>query len=115
MERMRRHRTTTLAGLALLALVSSAPGRTAEARPADEGHPAVEHGERGSREPSGEEHRRDGHEGDRRFPGDRGWSGYGGDGYPGSSAPYYRYYCASANAYYPYVAACPEGWQTVLP
>lgn len=25
------------------------------------------------------------------------------------------YYCASARAYYPYVQACPEGWQQVLP
>jgi hypothetical protein len=25
----------------------------------------------------------------------------------------YWYYCKSANAYYPYVASCPEGWQKV--
>jgi hypothetical protein len=24
-------------------------------------------------------------------------------------------YCASANAYYPYVAQCPEGWKQVVP
>jgi hypothetical protein len=23
------------------------------------------------------------------------------------------YYCAAANAYYPYVAECPAGWQRV--
>ena len=27
----------------------------------------------------------------------------------------YWYYCGSANAYYPYVAQCPEGWQPVVP
>jgi hypothetical protein len=25
------------------------------------------------------------------------------------------YYCASKNAYYPYVTDCPEGWQQVVP
>jgi len=25
----------------------------------------------------------------------------------------YWYFCAAANAYYPYVAACPGGWQVV--
>jgi hypothetical protein len=25
----------------------------------------------------------------------------------------YWYYCAAANAYYPYVSACPSGWQAV--
>jgi hypothetical protein len=25
----------------------------------------------------------------------------------------YWYFCAAANAYYPYVAACPGGWQAV--
>ncbi len=29
--------------------------------------------------------------------------------------PAYWYYCASAKGYYPYVKACPEGWQRVLP
>jgi len=29
-----------------------------------------------------------------------------------SSAPYW-YFCAGANAYYPYVASCPGGWQAV--
>jgi len=27
----------------------------------------------------------------------------------------YWYYCASANAYYPHVRECPEGWQRVAP
>lgn len=27
----------------------------------------------------------------------------------------YWYYCRSANAYHPYVKACPEGWMKVLP
>lgn len=27
----------------------------------------------------------------------------------------YWYYCAAAKAYYPYVKACPSGWQKVLP
>ena len=31
----------------------------------------------------------------------------------GSAPPAYSYFCRSANAYYPYVAQCPEGWQTV--
>ena len=110
--------------VALLALVSSAPGRVAEARPAGEGHPAVEHGvgEHGSRGHSGGEHSRGEHEGEGHFGGYRGWSGYGWDGYPAPvdpfpapSVPQYWYYCASANAYYPYVAQCPEGWQTVVP
>jgi hypothetical protein len=26
---------------------------------------------------------------------------------------YYWYYCASAQAYYPYARQCPEGWQRV--
>lgn len=38
--------------------------------------------------------------------------------YPGQSAPdpsSYWYFCASSNAYYPYVRDCPEGWQPVAP
>jgi hypothetical protein len=27
----------------------------------------------------------------------------------------YWYFCPSANAYYPYVQQCPEGWQPVVP
>ncbi|HXL74316.1 MAG TPA: hypothetical protein VN967_00545 [Burkholderiales bacterium] len=27
----------------------------------------------------------------------------------------YWYFCPSANAYYPYVQQCPEGWQPVAP
>lgn len=27
----------------------------------------------------------------------------------------YWYYCAQADAYYPYVASCPTGWMKVLP
>ena len=27
----------------------------------------------------------------------------------------YWYYCGSANAYYPYVTQCPEGWKPVVP
>lgn len=27
----------------------------------------------------------------------------------------YWYYCADANAYYPYVKQCPGGWQRVVP
>src|SRR6267378_2135334 len=29
--------------------------------------------------------------------------------------PGYWYFCPSANAYYPYVQQCPEGWQAVAP
>jgi len=29
--------------------------------------------------------------------------------------PAYWYYCAQANAYYPYVSQCPGGWQAVSP
>jgi hypothetical protein len=29
--------------------------------------------------------------------------------------PYYWYYCAEANGYYPYVRECPGGWQPVAP
>ncbi len=29
--------------------------------------------------------------------------------------PGYWYFCRSANAYYPYVQQCPEGWQPVVP
>jgi hypothetical protein len=103
--------------VALLALIASAPGRVGEARPAGGAHRAAEHGggEHGGREHSGGEHWRGEHEGGGHFGG--GWSGYGGDGYPAPvySSPGPWYYCASANAYYPYVAECPEGWQTVAP
>jgi hypothetical protein len=36
---------------------------------------------------------------------------------PGAEAPAAGnwYYCAGAQAYYPYVKECPEGWQTVAP
>ena len=38
---------------------------------------------------------------------------------PGQTAPAqqpsYWYYCSSSNSYYPYVKACPEGWQHVTP
>jgi len=30
-------------------------------------------------------------------------------------APTYWYYCADAQAYYPYVQQCPGGWLTVVP
>jgi hypothetical protein len=29
--------------------------------------------------------------------------------------PYYWYFCAGSNAYYPYVDDCPGGWQQVVP
>ncbi|MGH7312490.1 MAG: hypothetical protein ACREJV_04900 [Candidatus Rokuibacteriota bacterium] len=29
--------------------------------------------------------------------------------------PYYWYYCESAQAYYPYVQQCPNGWMKVVP
>jgi len=38
--------------------------------------------------------------------------------YPPQTAPqqsWYWYYCASSNAYYPYVNYCPEGWKQVAP
>lgn len=28
---------------------------------------------------------------------------------------FYWYYCADANAYYPYVQQCPRGWSKVVP
>jgi hypothetical protein len=31
------------------------------------------------------------------------------------SAPQWWYWCASANAYFPYVSTCSEGWQRVAP
>jgi hypothetical protein len=31
------------------------------------------------------------------------------------SVQQYWYYCREANAYYPYVGECPEGWQRVAP
>jgi hypothetical protein len=34
-------------------------------------------------------------------------------GYAPSSVQYW-YFCAAANAYYPYVSSCPSGWQAVL-
>ncbi|WP_310451758.1 hypothetical protein [Sulfuritalea sp.] len=34
---------------------------------------------------------------------------------PGADAGNYWYYCPAAKAYYPYVQACPGGWQKVLP
>jgi hypothetical protein len=35
----------------------------------------------------------------------------------GSAQPatQYWYYCPAVNGYYPYIAACPSGWQQVLP
>jgi hypothetical protein len=32
---------------------------------------------------------------------------------PAVPAPQFWYYCDAAKAYYPYVATCPSGWQTV--
>ena len=29
--------------------------------------------------------------------------------------PYFWYFCAGSNTYYPYVDVCPEGWQQVVP
>jgi hypothetical protein len=34
---------------------------------------------------------------------------------PSLPPPQYWYYCDSAQAYYPYVAQCPEGWRAVTP
>jgi hypothetical protein len=50
-----------------------------------------------------------------------GWFVVGGVWYPwyAAAAPVYTqvwsYYCPSADAYYPSVAACPEGWVLVAP
>lgn len=62
-----------------------------------------------------------------------GWWWVAGDGwyfYPAPVYPYpdpyippavvapsagYAYYCTSANAYYPYVTECPEGWKPMPP
>jgi hypothetical protein len=38
----------------------------------------------------------------------------GGEQAPAQSQAYW-YYCADANAYYPYVKECPGGWQHVMP
>ncbi len=35
-------------------------------------------------------------------------------GYAAPSSVQYWYFCAAANAYYPYVSSCPSGWQAVL-
>jgi len=35
--------------------------------------------------------------------------------YPPAPADPYWYYCRAANAYYPYVQACPGGWERYLP
>lgn len=35
--------------------------------------------------------------------------------YPPAQADPYWYYCRAANAYYPYVQACPGGWERHLP
>jgi len=40
--------------------------------------------------------------------------GSGGQAAPTQSQAYW-YYCADANAYYPYVKECPGGWQRVAP
>ncbi len=40
--------------------------------------------------------------------------GSGGQAAPMQSQAYW-YYCADANAYYPYVKECPGGWQRVAP
>ncbi|HQR54639.1 MAG TPA: hypothetical protein PLW72_01555 [Burkholderiaceae bacterium] len=32
-----------------------------------------------------------------------------------AGAQQWWYWCASARGYYPYVGACPEGWQRVAP
>ena len=34
---------------------------------------------------------------------------------PAPAAEQWWYWCASARGYYPYVGACPEGWQRVVP
>jgi hypothetical protein len=34
---------------------------------------------------------------------------------PALPSPGYWYWCESAQAYYPYVSSCPEGWQLVVP
>ena len=34
---------------------------------------------------------------------------------PAETANAYWYFCPDAQAYYPYVKECPEGWQKVLP
>lgn len=38
-----------------------------------------------------------------------------GSGEPAAQSQGYWYYCADANAYYPYVKQCPGGWQRVVP
>jgi hypothetical protein len=74
-----------------------------------------------------------GHWPDHHWDGRWGWGGVDDGGwyfYPSPIYPYpdpdvpptavassagYRYYCASAGAYYPYVTQCTEAWQPVLP
>ena len=126
---MRNYRSSI--ALALL-VFTWLPGGIAEAREA--GHPGGEHGggehlgvdHRDGQGPEGVGHDRGGHEGPRwRGEVNGGWYGYPAPVYPYPD-PYvpsagvapsagYWYYCASANAYYPYVTQCPEGWQQVVP
>ena len=40
---------------------------------------------------------------------------YGVPLYPPAPNDPYWYYCRAANAYYPYVRACPGGWERYLP
>jgi hypothetical protein len=40
---------------------------------------------------------------------------YGVPLYPPVPADPYWYYCRAANTYYPYVQACPGGWERYLP
>lgn len=44
---------------------------------------------------------------------ERGDETQGEAGAPAPAQPHYWYRCAEPEGYYPYVAACPGGWQTV--
>jgi hypothetical protein len=111
---------TVMRVTALTSLLVVGPAAWATAAP-HAGGGGHEGGEHGGGAHGGGEHMGDGHRSDehRDNDGRRGWSGYGWygapDPYPQVAAPQYWYYCGSAGAYYPYVAACPEGWQPVVP
>jgi hypothetical protein len=112
MDKLTRARMMTFVTVAVLAIVlaANAPSeaRGMQGQASAGGHSAGVVTHRGFEGRGFDEHRFEGH----RFE-HRGFGVPIVPDYETDAAPAYWYYCRSYDAYYPYVASCPDDWEPV--